>query len=133
MVEIHPNLFVGSQHDYEDNVRGQVGWCVVQACREPYHRQALGYTGQSAPKYHPEYFTARRGNRLILNLNDAANPAHIPKQIMDAALTFVEESLGKERRVLVHCNQGQSRASHRPVVPRSQNQHLLRSRLPDRR
>ena len=110
MVEIQPNLFVGAQHDYAGDVRGQDGWCVVQACREPYHRQALGYTGQSAPRHHPEYFAARRGDLLILNLNDAANPAHIPNQIMDAALDFIDESLGTGHRVLVHCNQGQSRA-----------------------
>jgi hypothetical protein len=47
---------------------------------------------------------------LILNLLDAEDPAHIPREVMDAALDFIEESLGKGRRVLVHCNQGNSRA-----------------------
>ncbi len=109
MVEIHPRLFVGSQDDYEQNVRFQAGWRIVQACRDPYHREALGYRGRSAPKDHPEYLVAQRGSCLILNLIDADDPAFIPKEIIDRSLTFIQESLGHERRVLVHCNQGHSR------------------------
>ena len=109
MVEIYPRLFVGSQDDYEQNVRFQAGWKTVQACRDPYHREALGYRGRSAPKDHPEYLVAQRGSCLILNLIDADDPAYIPKEIIDRSLTFIQESLGQERRVLVHCNQGHSR------------------------
>jgi len=109
MVEIHRKLFVGSQDDYEQIVRFEAGWRVVHACREPYHREALGYRGRSAPKDHPEYLVARRGDRLILNLIDADDPAYIPKEIMDRAVSFIKESLGQKRRVLVHCNQGRSR------------------------
>jgi hypothetical protein len=50
MIEIHPNLYIGNEHDYEFNVRRESGWCIVHACKEPYHRQALGYTGRAAPK-----------------------------------------------------------------------------------
>ena len=109
MVEIHPKLFVGNQDDYEQNVRFQPGWRIVHACREPYHREALGYRGRSAPEDNPEYLVAVRGDRLILNLIDADDPAYIPKEIMDRSLAFIEQSLGDRCRVLVHCNQGLSR------------------------
>lgn len=109
MVEIHPKLFVGNQDDYEHNVRFQRGWRIVHACREPYHREALGYRGRSAPEDNPEYLVAVRGDRLILNLIDADDPAYIPKEIMDRSLAFIEKSLGDRCRVLVHCNQGLSR------------------------
>lgn len=110
MTEVHPRLFVGSQDDYEQRVRHEQDWCVVHACKDPYHREALGYSGRAVANTHPEYLIARRGDRLILNLVDAANPAYIPKEIMDAALLFIEASLRGGRRVLVHCNQGHSRA-----------------------
>lgn len=110
MIEVHPGLFIGSQADYEQRVRHERDWCVVHACKDPYHREALGYSGRAAAKTHPEYLVARRGARLILNLVDAADPAYIPREIMDAALAFIAESLRGERRVLVHCNQGHSRA-----------------------
>ena len=84
MIGVFPNLFVGTQQDYELNVKSQPGWMVVHACKEPYHRQELGYTSQGAPKNHPEYLIARRGNRLILNLVDAPDPRYIPKEIIDA-------------------------------------------------
>jgi predicted protein tyrosine phosphatase len=110
MIEIYPNLYIGNQDDYELKVARQPDWAVVHACKEPYHRQALGYTGRAASKTHPEYLIARRENRLILNLVDVDNPAYIPKEITDAALTFVHEQLSSGTKVLVHCNQGGSRS-----------------------
>lgn len=110
MIEIYPNLFIGTVDDYEFLVKGQEGWSVVHACKEPYHRRELGYTTNGAPKGHPEYLIARRGNRLILNLVDAPNPAYIPKEIINAALDFIYQGLRDGRKVLVHCNLGESRS-----------------------
>ncbi len=111
MIEIHPNLFIGNEYDYESKVRNNLGWCVVHACKEPYHRQALGYIQRAAPKNHPEYLIARRGNRLILNLVDAPDPAYIPKEIIDTALAFIDDNLKSGNRILVHCNEGCSRSA----------------------
>lgn len=110
MTEIHKNLYVGNETDYEYKVKNQEGWCVIHACKEPYHRQELGYSGRGAPKGHPEYLMAKRENRLILNLVDAENPAYIAKEIIDQALQFIDQSLNTGRNVLVHCNQGMSRS-----------------------
>lgn len=111
MIEVHPALFVGAETDYEmDRSRFSSGWAIIHACKEPYHRQALGYTGRGAPKTHPEYLIARRGNRLILNLVDVDNPAFIPDEIMEAAVKFIHSELSGGQRVLVHCNQGLSRS-----------------------
>jgi hypothetical protein len=104
MIEIYPKLHIGNQDDYELNVARQPGWAVVHACKEPYHRQALGYTGRAVSKTHPEYLIARRENRLILNLVDVDNPAYIPKEIMDAALMFVHEQLSAGVKVLSQCS-----------------------------
>lgn len=110
MTEIHANLFIGNESDYEFNVKNQDGWNVIHACKEPYHRQALGYSGRGAPKDDPEYLMAKRGNRLILNLVDVDNPAYIAKEIMYEALEFIDQGLIENRKVLVHCNQGMSRS-----------------------
>lgn len=110
MVEIYPSLFVGSEADYESQVRAQPEWWVVHACKEPYHRQLLGYAGRAAPKTHHEYLLARRDKRLYLNLIDADDPDYIPKEIIDAALAFIDEGIRSGDRVLVHCNLGESRS-----------------------
>ncbi len=109
MIEVYPSLFVGTERDYESVVRHEDGWYVVHACKEPYHRRALGYTSRGAPKNHPEYLMARRGHRLILNLVDAPDPAYIPLEIIVAAIEFIDEGLRLGQRVLVHCNLGESR------------------------
>lgn len=108
MIEVFPKLYVGSEQD-EQQIRGTPGWFVIHACKEPYHRQALSYSGRAAPKDHPEYLIARRPGRLILNLVDVDNVAYIGAEIVDAALAAIHESIGNGN-VLVHCNQGASRS-----------------------
>jgi predicted protein tyrosine phosphatase len=110
MIEVFRNLFVGNEYDYEVHVASQANWAVVHACKEPYHRRLLGYTSQGAPKGHPEYLTARRGERLFMNIVDAPIPSFFPKAMIDESLAFIDDALGRELKILVHCNQGESRA-----------------------
>jgi len=113
MVEIYKNLFIGNQNDYELNVKLQNNWAIVHACKEPYHRQALGYRGQGAPKQHPEYLLAKREgeSRIILNLVDVDNPDWISPIIIDETIDFIKANLELGKKVLVHCNQGMSRSA----------------------
>lgn len=108
MIEVYPNLFVGDEADANATLN-TAGWYIIHACKEPFHRQALGYTGKAVAKTHPEYLIARRENRLILNLVDAADPAYIPKEIINEALKTIHQTIS-EFKVLVHCNQGMSRS-----------------------
>ncbi len=108
MIEITKNLYIGSQDDYESNVKFQPNWFVIHACKEPYHRQALGYTGRAVVNTHPEYLIAERDNRLILNLVDVDNP--IAKEIIDKAIVSINENI-ENKNILLHCNQGMSRSA----------------------
>lgn len=110
MIEVYPNLFIGDQNDYDYSVAGEEGWMIIHACKEPYHRKALGYRGRGAPKDHPEYLVARRDHRLILNIVDTNNPAFFAKEMIDAGLDFIDEALRESKKVLVHCNLGESRS-----------------------
>ena len=108
MIEICKNLFVGGEVD-EQRIRGQKGWFFIHACKEPYHRQALGYSGRAASKDHPEYLIARRNSRLILNLVDVPDVKYIATEIVDAALDSIHDNIGANQ-ILLHCNLGQSRS-----------------------
>lgn len=109
MIEVAPGIHVGSQADLEA-LPDDHGMAVVHACKEPFHRQALGYTGRAAPKDDPEYLFARRDDRLILNLVDVADPAYVRLEIMDAVVEFVGEMRAEGRPIVIHCNQGRSRS-----------------------
>jgi len=108
MIEVAPRLYVGADKDFEQLIQPE-RWGVVHACKEPYHRMALGYTTQGAPKGHPEYLYCVRDGHLILNLVDVDNPAYISSQIINKAITYINSNLVEEIKVLVHCNQGASR------------------------
>lgn len=111
MIEVMNSLFVGNEMDYEFHIKQQNGWAVVHACKEPYHRQAVGYSGRACAKTHPEYLIARRGDRLMLNLIDVENPDWVHPLIVDTAIQFIDEKLESGKKVLVHCNQGFSRSA----------------------
>src|SRR5664280_1642667 len=106
-----PGLFVGTQEDYESVARHEDGWWVVHACKDPYHRQLLGYTGRGAPKG-PNYYRVRhRPDTLTLNMVDVEDPSFISQEeLIDPCLDFIQEGLNKGMKVLIHCNQGESRA-----------------------
>jgi hypothetical protein len=110
MIEVSKNLFIGSHEDYEAMKHDCADWFIVHAAKEPYHRQALGYSGRAAPRDHPEYLIARRDNRIILNLIDAADLAYVPRLIIQSALEAIAFAHAQDMPVLVHCNQGRSRA-----------------------
>lgn len=112
MIEIYKNLYIGDENDFKRSVLHggeKEKWAVVHACKEPYHRDLLGYTDKGAPKNHPEYLTAIRGNTLFLNLIDADSSSYIPEEIIKTALLFIDAQLTDKKKVLVHCNRGESR------------------------
>lgn len=110
MIEVAPLLWVGTQYDYEDRRWAAAEWSVVQACKDPYHRKALGYKGRSPDAKHPEFFMCVRDNRLILNMVDAPDPKYVDGNTVDTTLRFIAEGRAAGRKVFVHCNQGRSRS-----------------------
>jgi len=109
MREIDENLFVGNLIDYE-NYQFDTDYYFVQACKEPCHRKALGYTGRSADENHPEYFIAHRERKIILNMIDPPNSKYFENVMFENSLEFIHENLKRGKKVLVHCNQGISRS-----------------------
>lgn len=109
MTEIYPNLFVGNLIDYEQNQLNE-DFYFVQACKEPCHRKALGYTGRSADENHPEYLIAYRERRIILNMIDPPTSKYFENVLFEKSLNFINEHLINGKKVLVHCNQGFSRS-----------------------
>src|SRR5436309_10125261 len=110
MIEVVANLFVGTKHDYETSVAGQAGWAIVHACKEPYHRRAVGYWLWGVPKSHPECLIARRGNRVMVCLLDLPVSLFIKKAMIDQVLDFIDEMRAGGLKVMVHCVAGRSRS-----------------------
>lgn len=113
MREVFKNLWCGSENSQLLHPEGTDVcdcWSIVHACKEPYHRQFVGYTGRGAPKDSPEYLWAERGNRLALNMVDAPMSLFFDKGMIDKGLDFIEQKLSEGLKVLVHCNVGESRS-----------------------
>ena len=119
MIEVCPNLFVGNDSDCI-NFNGAICHC----CKEPHHRRMVGYKGRALSKDHPEYLYAIRGTEIALNMVDVDNPAYHSEEMVNAGLEFIRGSLANGLRVLVACNQGESRAPSVAMLS-------MRNELPD--
>jgi predicted protein tyrosine phosphatase len=124
MIEVYPNLFIGSWIDYEKVVSGQSGWAVVHACKE-YHRITVGYKLWNVPRYHPEYMLARRENRIMLCLLDLPVSSFIKKEMIDQALDFIDDAYNSGLKVLVHCMAGRSRSPSITMLYLATRLHVL--------
>lgn len=105
MPEIHPRILVGGEAACR---RGTPADAVVHACKHPCHVTAVGYSG-SLPSSHPHYLVLRRGHDLYLNLIDPPAPL-FKLESFAAFMAFAREALGAGSRLVIHCNQGESRA-----------------------
>ncbi len=106
MQKVDHNLFVGKM---EDCGQGP-DFAVVHACKDPCHKQAVNYTG-NLDSSDPYYLVYESTNSLFLNIVDMQRPLmhKFAGPIFAAALDFIGQHI-KEQQVLIHCNQGISRA-----------------------
>lgn len=109
MKELIRGLWVGDDSDV-DKAR-EKNWAIVHCAKDgPHsHRSELKYEGQAAPKG-TEYLVAKRGRELYLNLIDPPTDKLVSGEAIDEAIKFAREHLEKHDHVLLHCNQGNSRA-----------------------
>jgi hypothetical protein len=105
MIEVYPNLYVGTESDCFFDIRDD--WVVVHACKFPCHQKAVGYHGNFSPR-HPNYLVLERGTHLFLNMIDPDTPL-FKLPLIDSALSFIDRYF-PTRKVLIHCNKGNSRA-----------------------
>lgn len=108
--KVFERLFISSADEYEQE-RSNLddAWAIVHAAKYPYHRDAVGYSGRSAPMG-PYYYYKVVGFEMSVNIVDAKDESFFSKQMMDGIISFCCFHYSHGKSVLIHCNQGQSRA-----------------------
>ena len=105
MIEISERLFVGSEADCRT---GDEDWAIIHACKSPCHQRAVGYRGNLSSS-HPYYLVYDEADDLYLNIIDPDKPLFMPPLFL-SFLDFAIRNWDRGKKVLVHCNQGESRA-----------------------
>lgn len=105
MYQISDRLFVGNDSDCLDH---GPDWVIVHACKHRCHQNAVGYSG-SLPSNHPHYLALGEESDLYLNMIDPPQPL-FPDELFTRAMDFMARHYNDGKNVLVHCNQGRSRA-----------------------
>ncbi len=111
-MEVIDRVYCGGDADYE-RARSNSGWSFLRCCKEGPngHRQLLGYHTQGAPKG-PHYLWVRKGNVMAVNsldIDDTEAGLKIPDEAIDKGLAFANERYKAGDKILIACNQGQSR------------------------
>jgi hypothetical protein len=105
MVKVHDRLYIGDEATCQF---GSAQLAVVHACKSPCHQRAVGYRG-SLPPQHPNYLVLRHPHDLYLNIIDPPVPL-FRTETFAQFLLFASEQHGRGGSLLIHCNQGESRA-----------------------
>jgi len=105
MVTVHDRLYIG---DVGSCRPGSALQAVVHACKSPCHQRSVGYTGSLSPM-HPHYLVLRDPYDLYLNIIDPPVPLFKIETFVQFLL-FAGEHHDRGASVLIHCNQGESRA-----------------------
>lgn len=107
---LYKNIFYGNQRDAE-NVITSNDLVILHCCKDPYHKQLVGYRGNLSPN-HPNYAFAINNNRMALNLVDmdtfSPNYVEFNKKMFQKAFEFLDNN-SNSKKILIHCNQGESR------------------------
>ena len=106
MIEIIKNLFIGSDIDCQIN---RSNMKTIHACKTC-HQSGVGYHGNLSSS-HPNYLIYEKNNNVYLNMIDMEREllARYTHPIMKVAMDFIKKYIDT-LKVLIHCNQGQSRA-----------------------
>jgi len=120
MRDVYKNIFVGKE---EDCRFGQGDWVVIHACKYPCHRKAVGYTKRISPD-HPNYLFLREGQNLYLNIIDPDKP-YFMNPLFTETLEFCKEFINTDKKILFHCNQGDSRAPSLALLHLSKNLNVI--------
>jgi hypothetical protein len=105
MREVYERLYVANESSCR---QGNDEWAVVHACKSPCHQRAIGYT-KSLPASHPNYLVLIEGQNLFMNIIDPPIPLFMPESFANF-LDFSEREWLSGRKLLIHCNKGESRA-----------------------
>ena len=111
MKEIYHDIFIGNERDYYE-IQRESNWAVLHCCKHPFHCQFVGYRG-NLPSTHPDYALKRIENEMALNLVDmdrfSENYLSFNRDMFTTAVSFLNEHRLQGYKILIHCNQGESR------------------------
>jgi hypothetical protein len=111
MVKVHDRLYIG---DLPTCRSGSSELAVVHACKSPCHQRSVGYTG-SLPSQHPNYLSLVQPYDLYLNIIDPPVPLFKVESFIQL-LQFASKHYDGGASLLIHCNQGESRAPSLALV-----------------
>ena len=102
MRQVHPLVFVGDDADCRI---ASSRLAVVHACKFPCHQRAIHPRGVTEDNW----LVFETGFDLYLNIIDPESPLFVP-ETFHRFLDFAQRQHDTGRRLLVHCNRGESRS-----------------------
>lgn len=84
------------------------GWAMVHACKHPCHSSRCG---TRPPASSPHYLSYEDGPELFLNIIDPESAKFFRVELFQRALVWMQAQWEQGKRILIHCNKGESRSA----------------------
>lgn len=121
--EVHERLFVGSEAACQ---KGSPEMAIVHACKSPCHQRAVGYFGHLPPE-HVCYLVLEQPFDLYLSIIDPPLPL-FRLETFTEFLCFAAQHYDVGRSLLIHSNQGESRAPSLALLFLAKHLHAIDAR-----
>lgn len=114
MIEVYSKIYVGNESDAYSLINKNKEWAILHCCKNPFHCDMVGYKGNLSQS-HPNYPYIIKGNRMALNLVDSPQYSYNEFwhnffiNMFNNAFNFIDNQLSMGKKILIHCNQGESR------------------------
>lgn len=118
---LETNLYLGSKIDYEE-LNDKNNWAFVHACKS--------YFDQLPEKVREGESCIALQNHFYINWQDLPDSASFKTEDFILALDFIDENINN-KKVLIHCDWGQSRSATLAMVFLSKRLKLLPSEFLD--
>jgi len=122
MQEVYERVWVANDQYCR---KGGGEWAIIHACKSPCHQRAVGYQG-SLPNTHVNYLALCEDQDLFLNIIDPPRPLFMAPTFV-AFLEFSDREWLAGRKLLIHCNQGESRAPSLALLFLAKRRAVLKS------
>ncbi len=100
------------------------GCAVVHACKSPCHQEAIGYRG-TLPVDDRSYLALETPHNLYLNLIDPPTPLFRVESFRHFRDFAMSTYVDGHQALLIHCNQGESRAPSLAMLFLAKDLHVL--------
>ncbi len=105
-------IYIGTKEEYQ--IAKQKDMKIVCALNRANgfvtHQSVVGWQGRGCNKENPYYLFKKEADVIYLNMIDGDDPKYVNDEMIDPALSFINQHIEQGNEVFIYCSLGESRS-----------------------